>query len=86
MTEVLIIVVMRTWKPFYKSLPGRTLSIAMLAVVLITLALPYSPLSGPLGLVPLRASWLLILGLITVAYAAATELPKRLFYRRVFAE
>jgi len=84
MTEVLIIVVMRTWKPFYKSLPGRTLSIAMLVVVLITLALPYSPLSGPLGLVPLKASWLLMLGLITVAYAVATELPKRLFYRRVF--
>lgn len=85
MTEVLIIVVMRTWKPFYKSLPGRTLSIAMLVVMLVTLALPYSPLSGPLGLVPLKLEWLLMLGLITVAYAAATELPKRLFYRRVFA-
>jgi Mg2+-importing ATPase len=84
MTEVLIIVVMRTWKPFYQSLPGRTLSIAMLVVVIITLALPYSPLAGPLGLVPLKASWLLMLGLITVAYAVATELPKRLFYRRVF--
>jgi len=84
MTEVLIIVVMRTWKPFYKSLPGRTLTIAMLAVVLITLALPYSPLSGPLGLVPLKATWLLLLGLITVAYAIATELPKRFFYRRIF--
>lgn len=85
MTEVLIIVVMRTWKPFYKSLPGRTLTIAMLVVVLITLALPYTPLSGPLGLVPLKISWLLMLGLITVAYAVATELPKRFFYRRVFA-
>ena len=85
MTEVLIIVVMRTWKPFYKSLPGRTLTIAMLVVVLVTLALPYSPLSGPLGLVPLKPSWLLLLGLITVAYAVATELPKRLFYQRVFA-
>lgn len=86
MTEILIIVVMRTWKPFYKSLPGRTLSIAMLVVVIITLALPYSPLSGPLGLVPLKPSWLLILGLVTVAYAAATDLPKRFFYRRVFAK
>lgn len=85
MTEVLIIIVMRTWKPFYKSLPGRTLSIAMLLVVIITLALPYSPLGGPLGLVPLKPSWLLILGLITVGYAVATEVPKRFFYRRVFA-
>jgi Mg2+-importing ATPase len=84
MTEVLIIVVLRTWKPFYKSLPGRTLSIVMVAVLLITLALPYSPLSEPLGLVQLKPSWLLILMLITVAYAAATELPKKLFYRRVF--
>lgn len=40
MTEVLIIIVMRTWKPFYKSMPSRPLLIAMILVLLVTLALP----------------------------------------------
>ena len=50
MTEVLIIWVMRTWNPFYRSLPSRPLLLAMVLVLVITLALPYSPLSGMLGL------------------------------------
>jgi P-type Mg2+ transporter len=52
MTEVLIIVVMRTWKPFYKSMPSRPLLLAMILVLLVALALPYSPLKGILGLTP----------------------------------
>jgi magnesium-transporting ATPase (P-type) len=55
MTEVLIIVVMRTWKPFYKSKVSRTLLIAMIVVLMITLALPYSPLSEILGFRPLHS-------------------------------
>jgi Mg2+-importing ATPase len=46
MTEVLIIMVMRTWKPFYKSMPSRPLAVDMILVLLLTLALPYSPLSS----------------------------------------
>jgi Mg2+-importing ATPase len=84
MTEVLIIVVMRTWKPFYKSMPSRPLLVSMIAVLLFTLALPYSPLKGILGLTPLPFSSLMLLALITVAYAAASELTKKYFFARTF--
>lgn len=86
MTEVLIIVVMRTWKPFYKSSPSRPLTIAMILVLLVTLALPYSPLSGMLGLKPLPLSWLMLLALITVLYAGVSELTKKFFHAKVFGE
>ena len=84
MTEVFIILVMRTWKPLYKSLPSRPLMAGMIAVVLVTLALPYSPLSGTLGLTPLPLSTLLLLATITLLYVAASELTKRVFYARTF--
>jgi Mg2+-importing ATPase len=84
MTEVLIIVVMRTWKPFYKSMPSRPLLVAMVLVLLVTLALPYSPLKGILGFTPMPFSSLMLLGLITVTYAAASELTKKYFFARTF--
>jgi P-type Mg2+ transporter len=84
MTEIFIILVMRTWKPLYKSLPSRALMGGMIVVVLVTLALPYSPLSGVLGLTPLPFSTLLLLATITLLYTAASELTKRIFYVRTF--
>lgn len=83
MTEVLIIAVLRTWKPFYKSRISRPLLIAMIAVLIITLALPYSPVSELLGFTPLPVSSMMLLGLITLLYGAASEIAKRIFYARV---
>jgi Mg2+-importing ATPase len=82
MTEVLIIFVMRSWKPFYKSIPSRPLLTAMILVLLITLAVPYSPLNGILGLTPLPLSTLMLLGMITMCYAAASELTKKFFHAK----
>jgi Mg2+-importing ATPase len=86
MTEVLIILVMRTWNPFYKSLPSRPLLIAMILVLVVTLALPYSPLSGILGLTPLPISSLILLGMITLAYAGVSEITKKFFHVRAFGK
>lgn len=83
MTEVLIIVVMRTWKPFYQSRLSRILLLAMILVLLITLALPYSPVSELLGFKPLALPSLILLGLITLLYVATSELAKRIFYSKV---
>jgi P-type Mg2+ transporter len=85
MMEVLIILVMRTWKPFYTSMPSTPLLSAMIIVLLITLALPYSPLTDLLGLTPLPISSLLLLGFITVLYTGASELTKKFFHSRAFA-
>ena len=84
MTEVLIILVMRTWNPFYTSLPSRPLLIAMILVLVVTLMLPYSPMSGILGLTPLPITSLLLLFSITVVYAIASEVAKQFFHTRAF--
>jgi Mg2+-importing ATPase len=83
MTEILIIAVLRTWKPFYKSKISRPLLIAMVLVLIVTFALPYSPLSELLGLRPLTASSMMLLGMITLLYVAASEVAKRIFLRKL---
>jgi P-type Mg2+ transporter len=83
MTEILIIAVLRTWKPFYKSKISRPLLIAMVLVLIITFALPYSPLSELLGLRPLTVSSMMLLGLITLSYVVASEIAKRMFLRKI---
>jgi Mg2+-importing ATPase len=83
MTEILIIAVLRTWKPFYKSRLSRPLLISMIVVLLGTLALPYSPLGELLGFRPLTASSIILLGVITLLYVAASEIAKRIFLRKI---
>jgi len=83
MTEVLIIVVMRTWKPFYQSRLSRTLLFAMILVLLVTLALPYTSLGALLGFTPLTLPSLILLAVITILYVATSELAKRIFYSKV---
>lgn len=83
MTEILIIAVLRTWKPFYTSRISRNLLIAMVLVLVITFSLPYSPLNQLLGLRPLTASSMMLLGMITLLYVAASEVAKRIFLRKI---
>jgi Mg2+-importing ATPase len=83
LTELLILLVIRTQRPFFRSKPGRYLALSALAVALVTLALPYSPLNGILGFTPLPLPLLLVLLGITVAYVTASEVAKRVFYKRV---
>ncbi|MEZ4867494.1 MAG: magnesium-translocating P-type ATPase [Caldilineaceae bacterium] len=82
MTELVIALVVRTRKPFYQSKPGRLLWISTLIVAGITLMLPYLPMAGVLGLLPLSASLLLALLFITILYVVGAELAKRFFYAK----
>ena len=49
-------------------------------MAILTLALPYSPVAEPLGLVPIPPALLLALIGLTAGYVLATELVKRWFY------
>ncbi len=82
-TELLIMLVVRTQRRFFKSKPGKYLLIGTLIIAVATLILPYSPLSGLLGFTPLPISLLLVLGVITVLYITTTEMVKKVFYERV---
>ncbi len=83
MTELLIMLVIRTQKPFYKSRPGKYLLIGTLLVASVTLLLPYSPINKLLGFTPLSLPLLLALGGISLLYILASEAAKKFFYARV---
>lgn len=77
----LIVLVIRTRKPFFKSQPGIYLLIATVLIGGITLLLPFTPLANPFGFQPLPVSFLLLLGVILVIYIATADIAKQIFYR-----
>jgi Mg2+-importing ATPase len=79
----LIVLVIRSRKPFFKSRPSKYLAAATLLVVIVTLALPFTPLARLFGFGWLPISFLLILGVIIALYLIAAEITKTLFYRKV---
>jgi len=79
-TELAIVLIVRTRKPFMKSRPSIMLSWLTLAVGIFALAIPYLPGSGWFGFVPLPAPVMAGLMAITLAYLAASETTKRLFF------
>lgn len=82
LTELVIALVVRTRRPFYRSLPSRWLLLSSLAVMAVTVGLPLIPLGNRFGFVPLPFHlWLAVLGL-TAAYVLVTELTKAAFYAR----
>ncbi|HEY7025198.1 MAG TPA: magnesium-translocating P-type ATPase [Candidatus Limnocylindrales bacterium] len=81
-TELAVMFVLRTKRPFFRSRPSLVLLGSSVAVGLITLAIPYSPLAGPLGLIGPSLALLATLVLITAAYVVTTEMAKIPFYRR----
>lgn len=83
LTELLVALVVRTRRPFFRSRPGSWLLGSTGAVVFIALLLPYLPLSPVLGFMPLPATVLLGVVGLTLAYGLTVELTKRWFYRRI---
>jgi Mg2+-importing ATPase len=81
-TELAVLFVLRTRRPFLRSRPSRLLLASSAGVAVVTLGVLYGPLAGPLDVAPLPAPVLASLALITALYVAATELGKAAFYRR----
>jgi Mg2+-importing ATPase len=79
-SAILIVLVVRTRLPFFKSLPGRLLSIATILVLVFVLLIPVLPVAGWLGFttLPLRYYWWMLL--IIILYLSSAELAKRWFY------
>jgi P-type Mg2+ transporter len=79
----MIVLVIRSRKPFFRSKPGKYLLIATLTVVGLTLLLPISPLAPLFGFVPLSLKTYALLLLVVVFYIGTAELVKKIFYKRV---
>jgi Mg2+-importing ATPase len=79
----IIVLVIRTQRPFFKSLPGTYLFVATIAIVLVTLIFPFIPVREVFGFVPLPGSFLAMMGLIVALYIFMTEWVKKIFYQKV---
>lgn len=79
----LIVLVVRTSRPFYKSRPGKYLLFSTALIVLITLALPFTPLIGILGFARLPLRFYVWMSVIVLCYIVTAETAKRIFYRHV---
>jgi len=77
------VLVIRTRKPFFRSKPGKYLSIATLLIVGLTLILPFSPLGEVFGFIPLPIPFILFVGIIVGLFMVAAEITKGIFYRKV---
>lgn len=83
MTELFIVMVVRTRRPFIRSRPGRLLFITTLLVSGVAMVFPYTPLAAYFGFVPLPAAFLVALVGITLLYLLVCELAKQMLFDRM---
>jgi Mg2+-importing ATPase len=82
LTQLAIVLVIRTRKVFWQSRPGPLLAWLTLAVAALALLIPYLPGADWFGFVPLPAAVLGGLLAITATYLTASEATKHWFFTR----
>ena len=81
-SATIIVLIVRTRLPFFKSLPGKYLFIATMLILIFVLILPWTPMAVWFGFTKLPLSFYGWISLIVVAYMFAAELLKRIFYKK----
>jgi P-type Mg2+ transporter len=80
----LVVLVVRTRMPFFKSIPGKYLLTATLLVITFTLILPFVSVGRKLfGFTTLPISFLILMGVIVALYIISAEVVKKAFYKKV---
>lgn len=83
LTELAVVMVLRTRRPFWSSRPAPVLLVATITVACLGVALPSLPfVAEAFGLSALPQPVLVAGGAIVVLYLLTTEAAKRVFYRR----
>lgn len=85
-SATLVVLVVRTRRPITRSLPGKGLLIATILAIIVTASLPWTPVAGVFGFVPLPVKYLIALAAIVVAYVITAEFAKQMFYRRMIRQ
>jgi Mg2+-importing ATPase len=81
LTELAVVLILRTHRPAFRSRPSRLLLWATIAAAIATLAIPFlGRLSSVFGFVPLSALQMGTVIAIVIGYIAATEGAKAWFY------
>jgi Mg2+-importing ATPase len=81
LTEVTVLFILRTRRPFFRSRPSVWIIVASVIVAAVSCYIPYSALAVPLKLIPIPVPLLLAVLGITLVYLIANELIKRVFWR-----
>ena len=79
----LIVLVIRSRRPFFESFPGKYLLLTTIAIVGATLIFLFSPISSLFGFAQTALLVLLLMSLIVVLYIILGEVVKGIFYKRV---
>jgi Mg2+-importing ATPase len=79
----MIVLVIRTKRPFFKSTPSKYLFVMTLIVIGAAIIMPYTPLATLFSFEPLSPLFLVALGIILLAYIISAEIVKKIFYKRV---
>jgi Mg2+-importing ATPase len=82
-SATMIVLVIRTRKPFYKSKPGILLLIATLLIIGVVILIPYTPIAPLFRFEPLPPVFILTLAVIVGLYVIMAEAVKKLFYKIV---
>ncbi|WP_088283093.1 magnesium-translocating P-type ATPase [Ideonella sp. A 288] len=81
LTELVVVLLLRTHRPAWRSRPGTLLAVSTLAVAVLAVALPYiPPVASMFGLEPPSPLLWLGLGALLLGYVVATEVVKQRFY------
>lgn len=82
-TQTLVVFIIRTRQsPFWKSKPGKYLTLSSLSIVAVAVIIPYSPLGKVFHFVPPPPLFYAFLALFIGVYLFLAEVVKRWFYKR----
>ncbi|HXX69935.1 MAG TPA: magnesium-translocating P-type ATPase [Polyangiaceae bacterium] len=81
-TQTLVLFVIRTLLPPWKSRPSAPLTATVLMIVATGTAIPFTPFARVLGFEPLPGSYFAFLVAVTIAYLALVEVTKAALVRR----
>ncbi len=79
----LIVLVIRSRRPFFKSYPGKYLLLTTITIVVATLIFPFTPLGKLFGFAQPSLLVLVLMAIIVVFYIILGEVVKEIFYKRV---
>ena len=82
-SAALIVLVIRSRRPFFKSRPSKYLFMATLLVVVVTVIFPLTPLGRVFGFSRLPILFSLLIGIVIMAYIVTAEVAKMIFYKKV---
>ena len=80
-TELMVMLVIRTRRPFYRSKPSRSLFLSSVVTLIVTLMIPYTVIGEIFTVQPLSLEIMALLGVIVIVYLILNEIVKKVFYR-----